>query len=220
MIKSRKFIFQKILTMASILDLLNTQTGEQLVDKASTKTSEDKSKVTSVLGMALPLILGAMKRNANDPEGAENLDKALQSDKHNGEVLNKLGDKNPEELSDEGSKILNHVLGAKQSGVSKTIAGALNIDEASVNNILEMAAPVIMGLLGQQKRKDNVDASGLSSLLGSVLGSNDSHDQSLIESLLDADGDGNVIDDVAGMVFGNKKGKKGGSLLGGMLGGK
>ncbi len=206
--------------MASILDLLNTQTGKELVNKASSKTSEDKSKITSVLGMAMPLILGAMKRNAKDPKGAESLDKALQSEKHNGNVLNNLENKNPEELTNEGSKILSHVLGAKQNGVSKTIAGTLNIDEASVNNILEMAAPIVMGLLGQQKRKDNVDASGLSGLLGSVMGSNDSHDQSLVETLLDADGDGSVIDDITGMVFGGKKGKKGGSLLGGMLGGK
>jgi len=206
--------------MASILDLLNTQMGEELVKKASSKTSEDKGKVTSALGMALPLILGAMKRNTTDPEGAENLDKALQSEKHNGDVLNNLEEKDAEELTGEGSKILNHVLGSRQSGISKTIAGALNMDETSVNKILEMAAPVIMGLLGQQKRKDNVGASGLSGLLGSVIGSNSSHDQSLVETLLDADGDGSVIDDVAGMVMGGKKGKKGGSLLGGMLGGK
>lgn len=206
--------------MASILDLLNTQMGEELVKKASSKTSEDKGKVTSALGMALPLILGAMKRNTKDPEGAENLNKALQSEKHNGDVLNNLDEKDAEELTGEGSKILNHVLGSRQSGISKTIAGALNMDETSVNKILEMAAPVIMGLLGQQKRKDNVGASGLSGLLGSVMGSNSSHDQSIVETLLDADGDGSVIDDVAGMVLGGKKGKKGGSLLGGMLGGK
>ncbi len=206
--------------MASILDLLNTQMGEELVKKASSKTSEDKGKVTSALGMALPLILGAMKRNTTDPEGAENLDKALQSEKHNGDFLNNLEERDTEELTGEGSKILNHVLGSRQSRISKTIAGALNMDETSVNKILEMAAPVIMGLLGQQKRKDNVGASGLSGLLGSVMGSNSSHDQSLVETLLDADGDGSVIDDVAGMVLGGKKGKKGGSLLGGMLGGK
>lgn len=202
--------------MASILDLLNTQTGEQLINKASTKTSADKDKVSSVLGMALPLILGAMKKNTKEPQGAENLNKALQSDKHDGELLNNLDNKDAEELSGEGNKILNHVLGSKQGGIIKTIATALNLDESSVGKILQMAAPVVMGLLGKQKRKDNVGTSGLSNLLSSVMGSNASHDQSLIESMLDPNGDGNVIDDVGGMLMG----KKGGSLLGGMLGGK
>lgn len=202
--------------MASILDLLNTQTGEQLINKASAKTSADKDKVSSVLGMALPLILGAMKKNTKEPQGAENLNKALQSDKHDGELLNNLDNKDAEELSGEGNKILNHVLGSKQGGIIKTIATALNLDESSVGKILQMAAPVVMGLLGKQKRKDNVGTSGLSNLLSSVMGSNASHDQSLIESMLDANGDGNVIDDVGGMLMG----EKGGSLLGGMLGGK
>ena len=205
--------------MASILDLLNTQTGEQLIDKASSNTSEDKDKVTSVLGMALPLILGAMKSNTKEPQGAENLNQALQSEKHNGDLLNNLENKNSEDLIGEGDKILNHVLGSKKVSVNKTIAATLNIEETTVSKILEMAAPVVMGLLGKQKRKDKVGASGLTGLLNSVLGSNAAHDQSLIESMLDADGDGNVIDDVAGMVLGNK-GKKGGGLLGGMLGGK
>ena len=79
-----------------------------------------------------------------------------------------------------------------------------------------MAVPIIMGILGSQKRKDNVSQNGLGDLLGSVLGSQSTNDQSLIETLLDADGDGSVIDDVAGMVLGGNK-KKGG--LGGMLGG-
>lgn len=205
--------------MASILDLLNTQTGEQLINKASATTSADKDKVSSVLGMALPLILGAMKKNTKEPQGAENLNKALQSDKHDGELLNNLDNKGAEDLSGEGSKILNHVLGNKQGGIIKTIATALNLDESAVGNILQMAAPVVMGILGKQKRKDNVGSSGLSDLLGSVMGANSSHDQSLIESMLDSNGDGNVMDDIGGMLMG-KKGKKGGSLLGGMLGGK
>lgn len=211
--------YKNFTTMASILDLLNTQTGEQLINKASAKTSADKDKVSSVLGMALPLILGAMKKNTKEPQGAENLNKALQSDKHDGELLNNLDNKDAEELSGEGNKILDHVLGSKQGGIIKTIATALNLDESSVGKILQMAAPVVMGLLGKQKRKDNVGTSGLSDLLSSVMGSNASHDQSLIESMLDANGDGNVIDDIGGMLMG-KKGKKGGSLLGGMLGGK
>ena len=203
--------------MASILDLLNSQTGKQLINKASNQTSENKQQVSSVLGMALPLLLGAMKKNASDPKGAESLDRALQSEKHNGDVLNNLENENPDALSSEGNKILGHILGSKQGGIAKTIAGALNTDENSVNSILKMAAPVVMGVLGQQKRKDNVGASGLTGLLSSVMGSNNSHDQSLIETLLDADGDGSVIDDVAGMIWG---GKKGGSFLGGMFGGK
>ena len=80
-----------------------------------------------------------------------------------------------------------------------------------------MAAPVLLGLLGKQKRENNIDnGNDLSSLLGSFLGGQPQENQSLIASLIDQDGDGSVLDDVADMVLGSKK-KSGG--LGGMLGG-
>lgn len=207
--------------MASILDLLNTQTGKDLVNKASETTSESPEKISSVLAMAMPLILASMKKNVQAKEGAENLNKALHSEKHNGELLNHLREVPASEMINEGDKILSHILGGKKDGISNSLGTALNMDGASADKILKMAAPVIMSLLGNQKRKDNVGAGGLESLLGSVLGKQSKHDSSLITSLLDADGDGSVIDDVAGMVFGSRSGKKkGGGLLGGMLGGK
>ena len=71
--------------MASILDLLKTEIGEKVIAKASDKTNESKDKVSSVLGMAMPLLLGALKNNSKDEEGAKKISGALDSEKHNGE---------------------------------------------------------------------------------------------------------------------------------------
>jgi hypothetical protein len=91
------------------------------------------------------------------------------------------------------------------------------MDSNSVANILKVAAPILMGMLGKQTKENNVnDSSGLEGLLGGLLSGNSSkNEQSFLESILDADGDGSIIDDVAGMVLGGNK-KKGG--LGGLLG--
>lgn len=97
--------------MASILDLLNTQTGDEFIEKASRNTNENKDKVTLVMAMALPLNPGAMKRKPRDSEGGRSLDQALQSKKHDGSLLNKLGKVNESDLQNEGSVILNHVPG-------------------------------------------------------------------------------------------------------------
>lgn len=84
-----------------------------------------------------------------------------------------------------------------------------------------MAAPILLGILGSQKRKDNVGADGLEDLLGNILGSNAKHDRSFLETILDRDGDGNIIDDIGGMILGgNRSGRSGGSILGGFTGGK
>ena len=206
--------------MASMLDLLNTDIGKQLISSASEKTNTSPDRTASVLSSAMPLILGAMKRNAATPDGAASLNSALENNKHDGSLLDNLGGLlsggGLDDLMSDGGGILGHVLGGKQERVEQTISKTSGVDAGSVGQIIKMAAPIIMGILGSQKRKDNVSQNGLGDLLGSVLGSQSTNDQSLIETLLDADGDGSVIDDVAGMVLGGNK-KKGG--LGGMLGG-
>ena len=117
--------------MASILDLLNTATGKQLIEGASQKTNTSPDKTASVLSAAMPLILGAMKRNAATPEGANSLDNALSNERHNGSILDNIGDiLNPQDdskgsiegLLSDGNGILGHILGGKQERVEQTIS--------------------------------------------------------------------------------------------------
>jgi hypothetical protein len=171
--------------------------------------------------MALPVLMKAMERNASTPQGAEGLMGAI-SNKHNGSILDNLGGLFgggvDDEVKNDGDKILGHVLGSKRSGVESIIGQKAGLDAGSVSQILKVAAPILMGVLGKQAQQNNVSSQGgLSDLLGGLLGGNDAkNEQSFLEKILDADGDGSVIDDVAGMVLGGSK-KKGG--LGGLLGG-
>ncbi|WP_378188211.1 DUF937 domain-containing protein [Aquimarina sp. W85] len=206
--------------MSGLLDLLNSDIGKQMISGLSSQTGQSESKTENVLSMGLPVLMGAMKKNASTNDGAQGLMNAL-SNKHDGSILNNLGglfqngiDSNV--LSD-GAGILGHVLGGKQSQVEQTIGAKSGVDSSSVSQILKVAAPVLMGLLGQQKKANNVsDSNGITSLLGSMLGGQPQENQSLIMSLIDSDGDGSVLDDVADIVLGSSK-KKGG--LGGLLGG-
>ena len=208
--------------MASILDLLNTQTGEALIQTASSKTSESKESVNSALAMAFPLLLSAMKRNINSEDGAQNLYKALRSDRHDGSLLENSNNLDPDYLNNEGEKIVNHILGAqKKEQIASSLSPALNMNKDNLASIIQMAAPILLSLLGSQQKKDNIGQQGLGDLLGTVMGSNSKHDASFLETLLDRDGDGSIIDDIGGMILGgNKSGKSGGSILGGFTGGK
>lgn len=213
--------------MSGILDVLNSPMGKSIISGVATQTNQSENKTQEVLTMALPVLMQAMRRNAATPQGAEGLLSALTS-KHDGGILDNLGslfgggvDSN---VLDDGGKILGHVLGNKQSNVQNALSQKSGLDAGSIAQILKVAAPLLMGLLGSQAKQQNVNnQTGLEGMLGGLLrGNSPKSEQSFLESILDADGDGSIIDDVAGMVLGgNEKKKSGlGGLLGGLFGGK
>lgn len=207
--------------MSGILDLLSSDLGEKIISGVAGSTGNDTQKTGNVLTMAMPVLMKAMERNASTPQGAEGLLGALN--KHDGGILDNLGDLFKGGVDDhvvqDGGKILGHVLGNKQQGVEQVIGQKSGIDAGSVGNILKVAAPILMGILGKQTRRNNVNsASDIGGMLGGLLGgSSPKNEQSFLEQVLDADGDGSVVDDVAGMILGGGKKKSGG--LGGLLGG-
>jgi hypothetical protein len=196
------------------------------VSGVSNQTNQPQNKTQDVLTMALPVLMTAMKRNVTTPQGAQGLLNALGS-KHDGSILDNLGGLFEggvdSSVLDDGGKILGHVLGGKQKNVEMALSQKSGLDAGSVAQILKVAAPILMGLLGSQAKQQNVNnTNGLEDLLGGLISGNSAkHEQSFLESMLDADGDGSIIDDVAGMVLGGSKKKTGlGGLLGGLFGRK
>ena len=211
--------------MSGIFDLLNSDLGKTIISGVSGSTGTDKGKTGSVLSMGLPVLMKAMERNASTPEGAQGLLGALSGNKHDGSILSNLGGLlggGANDLKADGGKILGHVLGNSQGGVEQVISQKAGVDAGSVGNILKVAAPILMGVLGKQARQNNVSSqNGIGNLLGGLLGgaSNSgavTKEQTFLEQVLDSDGDGSIIDDVAGMILGGGQKKSG---LGGLLGG-
>lgn len=208
--------------MSGLLELLNSPMGKQIISGVSGSTGQSESATGGLLSMALPVLMGAMKKNVQTPEGAAGLMGAL-SGKHNGSILDNLGGLFEggvdESVKQDGAGILGHLLGGKQAEVENALSSKSGIDAGSVGDILKVAAPILMGVLGKQTQQSGVsDGNGMNALLGSMLGGQPQENQSLISSLLDADGDGSILDDVAGMVLGGKKSGGLGGLLGGLFG--
>ena len=209
--------------MSGLLELLNSPMGKQLVSGVAGQTKQSESQTADVLSMAMPILMGAMKRNTSTPGGAQGLMNALSS-KHDGSILDNLGGLFSggvdQEVMDDGAGILGHILGSKQPQVENALSAKSGLDAGAIAQILKVAAPILLGYLGKQTRQQNVSSpDALSGLLGGLMGggSTANKQQSLIESLLDSDGDGSYIDDLAGMVLNSGGQKKGG--LGGLLGG-
>ncbi len=202
--------------MSGILDLLKGSVGEQLVGSLSQGVGESPEKVGSALTTALPMLLGAMKNNSADEQGASGLLGALTGGKHDGSILDNIGSLagNSEVLKD-GAGILGHLFGGKEETVAQVVGAQSGLNTSSALNLLKMAAPVVMGFLGKKTQESGVsDSNGIGDMLGGLLGGSGDGVQSMVTKLLDSDGDGSVIDDIVGMAT---KGKAGG--IGDAIGG-
>lgn len=181
--------------MSSILEMLAGQLDEGTIRQISGQLGADETTTQQAISAALPMLLGAMGRNATSSEGAQALDKALAQD-HDGSILNDL----PAALSQEATKldgaaILGHVLGGRQGNVETGISRATGLNQGSTGQLLMMLAPVVLGALGQQKRQQGLDAGDLAGLLSNERQASESSLGGLAQ-LLDMDGDGDVTDEI------------------------
>jgi len=184
----------------SILGMIMGQLGGDRLKQLGQQAGADEEQAKQGLGAAVPLLLGAMSRNASDTDGAESLKGALERD-HDGSILDNvqglLG--NPEQAN--GAGILKHVLGGKRAGVEQQLGDHTGMGSASFGKLLEMAAPLVMGALGKQQRSLGLGSNQLSGFLDGEREQSESTGGflGLVSNLLDADKDGSVVDDLAGM---------------------
>lgn len=194
--------------MKSLMGLVGSDGIEALAK--STKT--DKSKVTAVLSDALPVLVGKMSDNASTKDGAESLNKALNEHK-TGDTIDAAAFLASAD-SDDGKKILGHILGSDEAAATKAISKKSGVSGKKVGTILSTVAPLLLSQLGN--KKDDDSSAGIGGLLGGLLGggsqsSSGSIGSTLLGSLLGG-GSSSSSSSSSGGLFGG--------LLGGLLGGK
>ncbi|MEM7027956.1 MAG: DUF937 domain-containing protein [Chloroflexota bacterium] len=172
------------------------------LSQISQQLGADEGTTNSALSMAVPLLVSALANNASQPDGAQSLHQALNND-HNGAILNDIPGflNNPQAAN--GAGILGHVLGGQQPTVTQGLSQGTGLDANQVGTLLQVAAPLVMGVLGQQQQQQGLDTNGLASFLGGQQQAAQQSNPGLmgtLNSLLDFDGDGSALDDIIGMV--------------------
>jgi hypothetical protein len=182
--------------MGSLLDLIQQQIGDGEIRRMSRGLDADEDQVRKATDGALPLLVSALARNAEDPGEARSLAGALDRD-HDGSLLDQVSSFLGQGDAGDGFGILGHVLGGRQQAAERGVAQASGLDMAKVGRLLALLAPVVMAALGKMKREHSMGAGDLAGLLGrereGLTGSTGGQD--LISSILDADQDGQVMDD-------------------------
>jgi hypothetical protein len=189
--------------MDSILDLLSSQLGNpDRIDHLSRAIGADAQTTQRAVAGALPVLLGALAGNADRPEGAASLARALEND-HDGSLLDDLSGFLGAGRTADGDGILRHALGSRRDVAQQQLGRMSGLDASSAGRLLALLAPVVMGALGRSMRQKQLDASALPGLLEKE---RQTAEQTMpgiggmLTQLLDSDGDGQFLDDAARML--------------------
>ena len=213
--------------MSSLLDAVTQQLGGGNLSRISQQIGADEGATQNAIGMALPVLVGGLARNASQPAGAAALDRAL--DNHDGGLLDNLGQLlggQGAPWSSGGAGILGHILGAKQAPVEQGIGKATGLTSQQVGRLMMMLAPIVMAALARARSSQGAANASAGSVLQREQSSLDRQvpgGLGGLASILDRDGDGQIADDIANLAAGKLGGLGGsgglGNILGGMLGG-
>jgi hypothetical protein len=75
--------------MASLLDTLNQQLNPEVIKGMSRQIGADERQTEQAVSALLPMMIGGMARNTNNPEGSAKLSRALDND-HDGSLLDQM----------------------------------------------------------------------------------------------------------------------------------
>ncbi len=191
--------------MFSLQDLLGQQQGTEAVNQISNQIGANPTVTNTAIQMALPMILNSLANNVQQPQGAENLNNALQQ--HDGGILNNLGSLlggGNQSASNDGLGILGHIFGGNQGAVAQQVSQKSGMDISQVATLLITLAPIVMGFLGKKKQEQNLDANGLQNMLGQQqqqMQSSGNPMMDMVSGYLDKNKDGSSMDDLASMAM-------------------
>lgn len=199
--------------MANLMELLQSQLTDDVIGQLSQQLGGvDNAQTKAATSGILTTLMGALAKNASSIEGATNLNNALEQD-HDGSILDDLMgaiqgkpevvQRNPRALN--GTGILKHILGERQSGAVDMISKMSGLDQSKTGSLMGMLAPLVLGTLGKQKKKNGLDLAGIIAMLSGSMAqtkvqNNDNPLMGMIGKFLDADGDGSIMDDIGGIV--------------------
>lgn len=190
-----------------LLKLLNNLSSNQNALNELNQSVEAKpSQVQKLIQLGLPMLMEALNRNASTPQGSQALTSALEQHQED-HVDNLMGFLQKVDTAD-GLKILQHVFTEKNQRVQDNLSKQTGLNTSQVGSLMAKLAPLLLGALGQQKKEQNLDSTGVTNLTSTItkglkqFGGGNLF--SIARQLLDTDKDGDIMDDL-GNLFGKFK---------------
>ena len=151
----------------NLLDLVKGAVGNQVLKQIGGVLGESEQNTQSAVNAAVPAILGGLMKKASTPKGAGDLFGML--DDHDGGLLDDIGRAigggRHESMIEKGMKLISMLFGSQQNSIIGSIAKVAGFGDKSTGSLLGILAPIVMGVLGKQRRSSGLDVGGLTNLL-------------------------------------------------------
>lgn len=182
------------------------------------------AQTAGALSAALPMLIGALGRNASSPEGAQALFGALQNDHAGGiadlgGLLGAVLGGGAATRQTNGAGILGHIFGGQQQRAESGLGQATGLGNDRAGQLMQILAPIVLAYLAKrmfsgQSATGGAQQAASPDVLGAILGQEQRQVQQqgglgggLLGAVFDQDGDGQLgLGDLLRM---------GGSVLGG-----
>ncbi|MCK9490183.1 MAG: DUF937 domain-containing protein [Xanthomonadales bacterium] len=208
----------------TLTDQLFAQLSGAPMQQISQQLGLGQAQTAGALSAALPLLMGALGRNASQPQGAQSLLGALQRDHQGGGTdLSGLlgavlggGQNRQASKQTDGAGILGHILGGQQSNAASSLGQATGLGADKAGQLMQMLAPIVMGFVAKQMFQGGSQSAPSAQTLGSMLGREQQQVRQqgglgggLLGAVLDQDGDGKVdlgdLLKIGGSLFGKRR---------------
>ena len=192
--------------MSSLTDDIFSQLSGPALQQISQQLGTGQTQTAGAVAAALPLLLGALGRNASQPQGAEALFGALGRD-HQGAAGMGIGDilgavlGGGQSRQTDGLGQLGHIFGGRQQQAVSGLGQATGLGSDKAQTLLKILAPIVMAYLAKRMFAggEAQAAQPSADLLGSILGQEQQQVRQqgglgggLLGAVLDQGGDGDL----------------------------
>ena len=196
--------------MAGLDELFNQIPTAEIAQKLGA----DEGEVNSAIQTLVPMLVGGLRQNAQDPGDASSIENAANTHAASGLLDGGVSVDQVDEVV--GSKAIAKIFGGNDSTqVAAALSGGGAGNGDLIKKLLPILAPIVLAYVGKQLGQQS-GGGGLGDILGSILGGAGGAGGSG-----SGGGSDNPLGSILGSVLGGGKSGGGlGDILGGLLGGK
>lgn len=179
----------------------------------ASRLGADETEVNQAVKSLLPVLVGGLQHNAQDPGTAAGIASAANQHAVSG-LLDGGVDVDQVDVAD-GSRAVAKIFGGNDTGqVASALSGGGAGNSELINKLLPILAPIVLAYIGRklsggQAAPGQSGGGGLGDILGGILGGGRG-----------GSGGDNPLGDILGGVLGGGKAGGLGDILGGLLGGR